>query len=106
KADILSRLAADEPVFLEISAAWCTTCKVNQRVINDKSVRALMEEKGVTHIKGDLTAYDETLTRWLADFGRAGVPLYVIYNPGKEPVLLPELLSIEGFKKELEKINP
>jgi thiol:disulfide interchange protein DsbD len=79
---------------------------VNQRVIKDSSIQALMKEKGVTHIKGDLTAYDETLTRWLADFGRAGVPLYVIYNPGHEPVILPELLSVEGFRKELEKINP
>ncbi|MCK5737363.1 MAG: thioredoxin family protein, partial [Spirochaetaceae bacterium] len=103
--DILSRIAADEAIFLEFTAAWCTTCKVNQRIFNDKSVRALMAEKGVTHIKGDLTAYDETLTRWLADFGRAGVPLYVIYRPGEEPVLLPELLSVDGFKKELEKIS-
>jgi thiol:disulfide interchange protein DsbD len=106
EADILSRIAADEPIFLEFSAAWCTTCKVNQRVIKDSSIQALMKEKGVAHIKGDLTAYDETLTRWLADFGRAGVPLYVIYNPGHEPEILPELLSVEGFRKELEKINP
>ncbi len=106
EADILSRIAADESIFLEFSAAWCTTCKINQRVIKDASIQSLMKERGITHIKGDLTSYDETLTRWLADFGRAGVPLYVIYNPGKEPVLLPELLSIEGFRKELEKINP
>ena len=102
--DVLNRIAADEPIFLEFTAAWCTTCKVNQRVFNDNEIQALMKEKGVTHIKGDLTAYDETLTRWLADFGRAGVPLYVLYRPGEEPHLFPELISIEGLKKELEKI--
>ena len=105
EADVLARIAADEPFFLEFTAAWCTTCKVNQRVFNDKSVRSLMEEKGVTHIKGDITAYDETLTRWLTDFGRAGVPLYVLYRPGEEPHLFPELISVEGFKRELEKIE-
>ncbi len=105
EADVLARIAADEPVFLEFTAAWCTTCKVNQRVFNDKSIRSLMEEKGVIHIKGDLTAYDETLTRWLADFGRAGVPLYVLYRPGEEPYLFPELISVEGLKRELEKID-
>jgi thiol:disulfide interchange protein DsbD len=104
EADILSRIQADEAIFLEFTAAWCTTCKVNQRVINDDEIRALMEDKGVIHIKGDLTAYDETLTRWLADFGRAGVPLYVLYRPGETPHLFPELISIESLRKELEKI--
>ena len=102
--DVLARIAADEPLFLEFTASWCTTCKVNQRVLKDRDVRSLMEEKGVAHVKGDLTAYDETLTRWLAEFGRAGVPLYVLYRPGEEPLVFPELLGKDGLIKELELI--
>ncbi len=105
EADVISRISTGEPVFLEFTAAWCTTCKVNQRVFRDDSIVALMKDKGVTHIKGDLTAYDETLTRWLADFGRAGVPLYVLYRPGDDPHLFPELISVDGLARELEKIR-
>ena len=103
--DVLARIAADEAVFLEFTASWCTTCKVNQRVFRDPKVRALMQEKGVIHIKGDLTAYDETLTRWLADFGRAGVPLYVLYRPGEEAHLFPELITVDSLSRELERIG-
>ena len=102
--DILYRINAGEPVFLEFTADWCTTCKVNQRVLKDREIRSLMNDKGVTHIKGDLTAYDETLTRWLADFGRAGVPLYVLYRPGDDPHIFPELITMGGLKAELEKL--
>ena len=102
--DILGRLDAGEPVFLEFTAAWCTTCKVNQRVIRDREIQELMQDRGVVHIKGDLTAYDETLTRWLADFGRAGVPLYVLYRPGEEPHMFPELITVENLRTELEKL--
>ena len=102
--DILGRLDAGEPVFLEFTAAWCTTCKVNQRVIRDREIQELMQDRGVVHIKGDLTAYDETLTRWLADFGRAGVPLYVLYRPGEEPHMFPELITVDNLRTELEKL--
>jgi len=102
--DLQTRISSGEPVFLEFTAAWCTTCKVNQRVIRDAEIRDLMRRKGVVHVKGDLTAYDETLTRWLADFGRAGVPLYVLYRPGEEPHVFPELISVDGLRQELELI--
>ena len=103
--EILALIADDEPVFLEFTASWCTTCKVNQRVFRDDDVQDLMAEKGVTHVKGDLTSYDETMTRWLADFGRAGVPLYVLFRPGEEPHLFPELITVEGFMRELRMIQ-
>lgn len=102
--DVLSRIESGETVFLEFTASWCTTCKVNQRVFKDAGIRELMAEKNVVHIKGDLTAYDETLTRWLADFGRAGVPLYVLYSPGEEPRLFPELITVDGLSEELENL--
>jgi thiol:disulfide interchange protein len=46
-------------------------------------------------MKGDWTNRDPAITKALADFGRAGVPLYVVYNskPGAAPVVLPQLLT-------------
>ena len=102
--DVLTRIDNGEPVFLEFTAAWCTTCKINQRVFRNARVQSLFRNKGVAHIKGDLTAYDETLTRWLADFGRAGVPLYVLYRPDEEPILFPELITVDALVDELEKL--
>jgi thiol:disulfide interchange protein DsbD len=103
--DVLDRINSGEPVFLEFTASWCTTCKVNQRVLHNEKIKALMKQKDIVHIKGDLTSYDKNLTAWLKKFGRVGVPLYVFYPPGKNPVVFPELLTLEGLEKEFNKID-
>ena len=104
EADILERIDGGEAIFLEFTAQWCTTCKVNQRVLEDDEVQTLMAAKNIIHIKGDLTSYDETLTRWLAKFDRAGVPLYVLYRPGEEPYIFPELISVRLLVREFERV--
>jgi len=100
-----SLIAAGKPVFLEFSADWCTTCKINQRVIKHRKIRALMAQKGITHIKADLTAYDENLIRALASYGRASLPLYVLYRPKEEPHILPTFISVQRLRIEMEKIR-
>ena len=62
----------------------------------DSAVQEVFRDKGVTLMKGDWTNRDPAITQALAAFGRAGVPLYVVYNskPGSsEPVILPQLLT-------------
>ncbi len=59
-------------------------------------MQQIFRAKGVTLMKGDWTNRDPAITKALADFGRAGVPLYVVYNskPGSTtPVVLPQLLT-------------
>ncbi|MCG8453769.1 MAG: thioredoxin family protein [Spirochaetales bacterium] len=102
--DLLSRIEQQEPVFLEFTAAWCTTCKLNQRVIKASEIQQLMKKYKIVHVKADLTAYDATLTRWLADFGRAGVPLYVLYVPGEQPIVFPEILTTDMMKDALNQL--
>ena len=89
--------AAGRPVLVNFTASWCLTCLVNERnAFADADVRAVFRDKGVTLMKGDWTNRDPEITKALAAFGRAGVPLYVVYNatPGaSSPVLLPQLLS-------------
>jgi thiol:disulfide interchange protein/DsbC/DsbD-like thiol-disulfide interchange protein len=89
--------AAGQPLLVNFTASWCLTCLVNERnAFADSAVQAVFRDKGVTLMKGDWTNRDPAITQALAAFGRAGVPLYVVYNskPGSsEPVILPQLLT-------------
>jgi thiol:disulfide interchange protein DsbD len=89
--------AAGRPVLVNFTASWCLTCLVNERnAFADSAVQRVFHDKGVTLMKGDWTNRDPTITKALAAFGRAGVPLYVVYNSkpgGADPVVLPQLLT-------------
>ena len=89
--------ARGRPMLLNFTASWCLTCLVNERnAFADAAVQQIFRAKGVTLMKGDWTNRDPAITKALADFGRAGVPLYVVYNskPGSTtPVVLPQLLT-------------
>jgi thiol:disulfide interchange protein len=89
--------AAGNPVLVNFTASWCLTCLVNERnAFADTAVQEVFSGKGVTLMKGDWTNRDPAITKALADQGRAGVPLYLVYNskPGATtPVVLPQLLT-------------
>ena len=89
--------AQGKPLLVNFTASWCLTCLVNERnAFADPAVQRVFRGKGVTLMKGDWTNRDAAITQALADFGRAGVPLYVVYNshPGSSaPVVLPQLLT-------------
>lgn len=87
-------LAANRPVFVNMTAAWCITCLVNERTaLSTQAVRAALEGKKVAYLKGDWTNRNPEITRLLERFGRSGVPLYVLYRPDREPVILPQILT-------------
>ncbi len=95
----LNELRAEgKPVFLNLTAAWCISCLVNEKVaLSQDSVIQAFKEADVTYLKGDWTNRDDEITRLLAEFGRSGVPLYVYY-PGKnsslkKPIVLPQVLT-------------
>jgi thiol:disulfide interchange protein/DsbC/DsbD-like thiol-disulfide interchange protein len=88
--------AAGRPLLVNFTASWCLTCLVNERnAFADAAVQAIFRDKQVILMKGDWTNRDPAITHALAAFGRAGVPLYVVYNskPGSEPLVLPQLLT-------------
>jgi methionine-R-sulfoxide reductase len=86
------------PVFVEMTADWCITCKANHAVAIDRAAtRALFAQRGVTFLVGDWTRRDADITAYLAAFDRQGVPLYVYYpGAGAPPVVLPQILSGPG----------
>ena len=73
--------AAGRPLLVNFTASWCLTCLVNERnAFSDAAVQKVFRDKKVTLMKGDWTNRDPAITKALAAFGRAGVPLYVVYN--------------------------
>ena len=89
--------AAGRPLLVNFTASWCLTCLVNERnAFSDSAVQKIFRDRNVTLMKGDWTNRDPAITQALAAFGRAGVPLYVVYNskPGStEPIVLPQILT-------------
>ena len=100
-----SLLAEDRILFIDFTAEWCWTCKVNERVVlSDGDVRERFEELEVALIKADWTNRDPEITRMLRAFGRSGVPLYVIFPAlSGEPIVLPEVITkgivLEGLER-------
>jgi thiol:disulfide interchange protein DsbD len=102
-------LSEGRPVFVNMTAAWCISCLVNERVaLSDDSVIEAFKSSGVTYLKGDWTNKNEQISRYLGSFGRSGVPLYVYYPPGvgSEAVVLPQLLTPEIVREQLLSAHP
>lgn len=88
--------AQGRPVLVNMTAAWCITCLVNERTaLSSPEVAAALRARHVLTLKGDWTNRDEEIARFLAGHGRAGVPLYVLYpgDPHAAPEILPQILT-------------
>jgi len=95
--EVLAReVSAGKTVFIDFTAAWCMTCKVNEKtVLQSDEVQSVMEELGVVKLLGDWTSRDEVITRILRKYGRSGVPFYAVFSGGRldEPIVLPEVIT-------------
>jgi thiol:disulfide interchange protein DsbD len=106
KTTLDAALASGKPVFIDFTADWCITCKTNERfAIDTPKVRQEFSRRNVVALKADWTRGDPEITQMLQQYGRAGVPMYLIYPGGKKesPVLLPELITSETVLDALNK---
>ncbi len=103
-AERLAALRAEgRPVFVNMTAAWCVTCLVNERIaLSSDTVRQAFAERKVAYLKGDWTRADPAISDFLRQHGRDGVPLYVFYPAnGGDPVVLPQILTASAVLEEL-----
>ncbi len=93
------RLAAEGSfVFVDVTADWCFTCKVNERlVLETETIAAAFEKHGVVPMKADWTNRDDRIAAFLAEHGKYGIPFYLLYRPGGEHQLFSELLTKEAL---------
>jgi thiol:disulfide interchange protein len=83
-------------VFVDVTADWCFTCKVNERlVLETPEVAKAFEEHGVVPMKADWTNRNDEIAKFLAEHGRYGIPFYLLYRPGTQPHVFSELLTKE-----------
>jgi thiol:disulfide interchange protein DsbD len=95
---------AGQPVFIDFTADWCLTCKVNERtVLETEVVRSGMAAHGVVPLKADWTRRDAVISKWLERYGRAGVPFYLVVPADRTqaPIPLGEVITPEGVVEAL-----
>ncbi len=92
-------VATGRPVFVDFTAAWCVTCQYNKKTtLANADVLADLQTKNLALLRADWTRRDPAITAALAALGRSGVPVYVFYRPGKPPVVLTEVLSVDEVR--------
>lgn len=102
-------LKKGKTVFLDFTADWCLTCKVNETtVIATRPVIDKLHELKVVTMRADWTRQDPQISQLLQKFGRSGVPLYVIFPAGrpKEPIVLPEVITADLVIQKLQEAGP
>ena len=95
-------LAEGKPVFVDFTAAWCVTCQYNKKTtLANTELLTNFDAKKINMLRADWTRRDPAITVALAKLGRNGVPVYVFYAPGKAPVVLSEVISVDDVNKAL-----
>ena len=99
------RSERDSSVLVNMTADWCITCLVNERMaLNTQAVREAMTDHDVIYMKGDWTRRDPAITEYLSKYDRNGVPLYVLYpRNGDKPQVLPQVLTPQIVIQALER---
>jgi thiol:disulfide interchange protein len=96
RAESLAR--GGQLVFVDVTANWCFTCKVNERLVLDTpEVAQAFQEHGVVPMRADWTNRDNRIGAFLAEHGRFGIPFYLLYRPGRSPYVFSELPTRQGL---------
>jgi suppressor for copper-sensitivity B len=108
ESDIAGYVDNGQVIFVDVTAAWCLTCKANKALVLDKGdVKAALSSDGVMTMQADWTRPDADILAYLQANGRFGIPFNIVYGPGApEGIALPELLTQDAVLTALEQAKP
>jgi suppressor for copper-sensitivity B len=103
EAEVRRLVAGGKVVLVDVTADWCITCQVNKRLVLDNAaVASALRNPDVVTMRADWTRPDPRIARYLASFGRYGIPFNVVYGPAApEGIALPELLDTDAVLSAL-----
>jgi len=103
--ETLARLRAENRViFVNMTADWCITCKVNERnVLDHEPFRAALAQFNAVYLHGDWTGINPQISAFLEEHNAVGVPLYVVYGPASAPQVLPTILTQSSVERALQR---
>ena len=95
-----------QAVFVNLSADWCITCLVNEKISMGESFYQSLQDNNITYLKGDWTNKDPEITKLLNQYNRNGVPLYLVFPKGSGSAeILPQILSKSSLIEALNRVN-
>ena len=105
KAAIRRLITTGKVVFVDVTADWCLTCQINKSLVLTRgNVYQRLSSNGVVAMQADWTRPDDAISRYLASFGRYGIPFDAVYGPGAPlGFALPELLTEGTVLEALER---
>lgn len=97
---VVSEARGKQAVFVDFTAAWCVTCQLNKKaVLETEAAEEIFAANKVVLVRADWTNLDERITKALAEFERASVPLYLFYPAdGSAPKILPQILTLADIE--------
>jgi len=98
-------LAQGRTVFVDYTAAWCVSCLYNKHnALADESFLRDVAARNVVLLRADWTRLDPAVTQSLARLGRNSIPVYVLHAPGRQPLLLSEILTVQELRDALAQL--
>jgi thiol:disulfide interchange protein DsbD len=92
-------------VYVDFTATWCLTCQYNKQILYSEKIKKIFEKNKIKILVADWTSRDNAITNELEKFGRAGVPLNLLYAPQGEPIILPAILTESALIEAVDKIK-
>ena len=105
RGEIARSVSQGHVVFVDVTADWCLTCKVNKSTtLSRDPIASLLEQDGIDPMRADWTRTDDAIRAYLNDHGRYGIPFNAVYGPGApEGILLPEILLADDVIEAIER---
>ena len=92
-------------VFVDLTAAWCLTCKFNKfTTLDTTNMQQFFNTHHVLTMRGDWTNKNEIIRQFLQDHQRAGVPFNAVFcSNAAHGIILPELLNQTLIEQAVKK---